>query len=113
MGSVEPSALTPEIVIGLVLAALAGVLLGAFYFVGLWLTIQNMDRFKNPAVLFGVSFLLRTLLVLAGFFFVSGGRIERLAACLVAFFITRQIILSSAQLAKKHGRPSDAPGSRR
>jgi F1F0 ATPase subunit 2 len=77
---------------GLVLAIFAGALLGILYFGGLWYTVRQMHQVERPVLLFTGSFLVRSVLTLAGFFLVSDGRIERLAACLISFFVTRQIL---------------------
>lgn len=75
--------------LALALSALAGAALGVLYFGGLWLTIQRMTRSQNPGFLLLVSFLLRSVLVIGGFYLISGGRLERLAAGMLAFFVTR------------------------
>lgn len=97
--------------VALAAVALAGVLFGLVYFGGLWLTVQQVVRVKNPLLLFAGSFILRLGLVLAGFYLVLDGRIERLAVCLVAFFLTRQFFIKWAQFAPErsvgsHGNQS-------
>lgn len=89
----------------LFLALLAGAALGLVYFGGLWYTVQTMNRVKQQALLFMGSFLMRTMIVLAGFYFVADGHIARLAASLVGFLITRQIIIkrAAAPPQKEHG----------
>ncbi len=59
----EPLAL----VSALVLPLIAGVLLGMFFFGGLWWTIRRGVSSKQPAALFFFSLLLRTGIALAGF----------------------------------------------
>ena len=76
----------------LVLAGSAGVLLGAFFFGGLWWTVQRGLAAKRPASLFLGSLLLRTSNVLAGFYVVSGGHWDRLLACLLGFVIAHFIL---------------------
>jgi F-type H+-transporting ATPase subunit a len=68
----------------LVLAGSAGVLLGVFFFGGLWWTVRRGLLSKRPASLFLGSLLLRTSIILAGFYVVSGGHWDRLLACLLA-----------------------------
>jgi F1F0 ATPase subunit 2 len=99
----EVLSITPEGAAMLILSALVGVILSVIYFGGLWYTVQNLDRVKQPALLFTGSFLIRMVVVLAGFYLVSDGRIERLAVCLISFFITRQVFLKWAQGTKKTG----------
>ena len=77
---------------GLVLSLVAGVLLGAIFFGGLWWTVRKAFSSKQPAPWFLVSTLLRTCTVLVGFYFISNGRWERLLVCLFGFVIARAFI---------------------
>lgn len=74
------------------LALLAGILLGALFFGGLWWTVQKGLASPRPAQWFIGSLLLRTALVLAGFYFVAGGDWKRMLACLLGFIIARVIV---------------------
>ena len=76
----------------LVLAGMAGFLLGAIFFGGLWWTVRKGVSSPRPALWFFVSLLLRMSLVLAGFYFVGRGRWERLVVCLLGFVIARFIV---------------------
>jgi F1F0 ATPase subunit 2 len=89
---------SPQFIAVLLLAFAAGSLLSIFYFGGLWLTIQRLDRSRQPALLFAGSFLLRLMVVLAGFYLVADGNIERLGVCLFSFFITRHVVLKRVQV---------------
>jgi F1F0 ATPase subunit 2 len=89
-------------VVGLVLAALAGVGLGLVYFGGLWLTLQRVPRSRSPALLAMVSFVGRTALMLVGFYFVMGDSWQRLVACLVG------VVAARVALVRRLG-PADAP----
>ncbi|MGD0963880.1 MAG: ATP synthase subunit I [Candidatus Acidiferrales bacterium] len=73
----------------LIMALLAGVSLGTFFFGGLWWTIQRGIFSRQPALLFSGSLLVRTLVALAGFYFVSQGHGHRLLVCLLGFFLAR------------------------
>ena len=64
----------------LVLAWVAGVVLGAIFFGGLWWTVRKGVSSKQPALWFFGSLLLRMSIALAGFYFVAGGHWERLLA---------------------------------
>lgn len=79
--------------LNLVSALIAGFLLGAFFFGGLWWTVQKGLSSKRPALWFLGSLLLRTGTVVAGFYFASGGHLERLFICLLGFFIMRRIVI--------------------
>ena len=76
----------------LVLALLVGFLLGAIFFFGLWWTIQRGLSSKRPALLFLGSLLLRTIIAVAGFYFVSNGDWRKLLACLLGFVLARIFI---------------------
>jgi F1F0 ATPase subunit 2 len=71
---------------------LAGVLIGAFFFGGLWWTVRKGLTSKHPALWFFGSTLLRTSFAVAGFYFVSGGDWRRVLACLFGFFIARVLV---------------------
>ncbi len=73
----------------LALAFFAGGGLGAVFFVGLWWTVRKAISSQRPALLFVVSLIVRMGLVLVGFYYVSGGHWERLAACFFGFFVVR------------------------
>jgi F1F0 ATPase subunit 2 len=76
----------------LTLAWVAGVLLGAIFFGGLWWTVRKGVSSKHPVPWFLGSLLLRTGIVLTGFYFVSGGHWDRLLTCLLGFIIARFIV---------------------
>jgi F1F0 ATPase subunit 2 len=76
----------------LVLAWVAGGVLGAMFIGGLWWTVQKGVSSKHPALWFSTSLLLRMSIALAGFYFVSGGHWERLLACLLGLVIARFIV---------------------
>ena len=76
----------------LALAWLAGGALGAIFFGGLWWTVRKGVSSPRPALWFFGSLLLRMSIVLAGFYFVSGGQWRRLVACLVGFIIARVVV---------------------
>jgi F1F0 ATPase subunit 2 len=75
--------------LGLTLPLGAGIILGMFYFWGLWLTVQKLPRARRPMLLSLSSFFVRLAVVLAGFYFVMSGRWERLLVCLVGFLCVR------------------------
>jgi F1F0 ATPase subunit 2 len=76
----------------LTLALLAGILLGAMFFLGLWWTVRKGIASPTPARWFIGSLLLRTGITLAGFHFVAAGGWKRLLACLLGFVIARVIV---------------------
>ena len=74
-------------------ALATGLLLGAMFFGGLWWTIRKGVSSGRPALWFLGSLLLRICIVLAGFYFVSGGVWERLLTCLLGFVIARLLVM--------------------
>jgi F1F0 ATPase subunit 2 len=98
----------------LVLAGMAGWMLGAFFFGGLWWTVQKGVSSKRPAVWFLVSLLVRMSIALLGFYFVGRGHWERLVACLLGFAFARFVLTWMTRSPReKRTRPaqevSDAP----
>ena len=77
----------------LALALLVGALLGAFFFGGLWWTVRKAVTSEGPAIWFLGSLLLRTGVILAGFYFVSQNHWSRLVMCLLGFLIARVIVV--------------------
>lgn len=76
----------------LALAGLTGGGLGAVFFGGLWWTVRKGVSSPRPALWFLGSGLLRMSIVLAGFYFVSGGQRKRALACLLGFIIARFVV---------------------
>jgi F1F0 ATPase subunit 2 len=90
--------------LALVLAAVTGGLLGAFFFGGLWLTIRALS-FKQAPLWFLCSMLLRTTLTVAGFYFIAREHWQRLPASLLGFF-------AASVVASVWARPSRRPVER-
>jgi F1F0 ATPase subunit 2 len=78
--------------ITLAAALVAGALLGAMFFGGLWWTVLKGVASKSPVLWFLGSLLLRMSITLAGFYFVSRGDWQRLLMCLVGFLIARAVV---------------------
>ena len=81
----------------LALALAEGLSIGAVFFGGLWWTIHKGVSSNHPAIWFFGSLLLRTGIVLAGFYFVSGGHWERLLLCMVGFALGRIVVTRLTQ----------------
>ena len=77
----------------LALAFVAGAVLGMFFFGGLWWTVRKAVTSEQPAIWFLGSLLLRTCLILTGFYLVAQGHWSRLVACLLGFLIARFIVV--------------------
>jgi F1F0 ATPase subunit 2 len=73
----------------IVLSLFVGTSLGIVFFGGLWWTVRRGLSSESPALLFVGSLFLRTMITLAGFYFVSRGDWLRLMACLFGFVLAR------------------------
>ncbi len=82
---------------------LVGAALGAIFFGGLWWTVQWAMASRWVALWFFGSMLLRTALVLAGFYYACGSEWPRWLAALLGFVVARLVVTrltqSSAALA--------------
>ncbi len=80
-------------IVGYVLAFIDGAAIGVVYFGALWWTVQRVWDSERPAVLFGLSFLLRTAFALTAFYLIMDGRWDRIALAVAAFILVRLIIV--------------------
>jgi len=87
----------------MVFAMLVGILLGAFFFGGLWWTIHRGVLSRQPALWFFGSMVLRTCLVVLGFYYMLGDHWQTWLAGLSGFVISRVIATRLA------GEASHAP----
>jgi len=77
----------------LVLMFAAGLALGAFYFISLWLTLERLGETQSRARLLLTSFVVRLAVVLTAFYFLmKDGHWERLALAMIGFVIMRKIL---------------------
>jgi len=88
----------------LALAWVAGVVLGAIYFGGLWWTVRRGVSSQQPGLWFLGSLAARMSVALAGFYFASGGHWERMLLCLIGF-------VSASLLVTRWTRPRREDGS--
>ena len=83
------------------LAAVAGLLIGAFFFGGLWWTVRKGLSSQHPALLFTASLLLRMGVAMVGIYWVGqafGHSTEQpawppLMLCLLGFVLARPLVL--------------------
>ena len=78
-------------------AMLAGAALGAVFFGGLWWTVQRGAASPAPARWFLGSLVLRTAVVLTGFYALGADHPLRLGLCLLGFLLARAIVLRITQ----------------
>ena len=84
-------------------ALIAGIFLGAFFFGGLWWTVRKGMTSERVALWFFGSMLLRTGVVMLGFYFVMGDSWQRLLAGLLGFVLARLIV---TRLSRKTEHPN-------
>jgi F1F0 ATPase subunit 2 len=77
----------------LLLAFAAGLLLSAFYFGGLWWTVQRGIVSSHPAIWFSASMFVRTCTALAVLYSVGYRHWERLMVCLIGFVMARVFVI--------------------
>jgi len=92
--------------LALALAWLAGMVLGAIFFGGLWWTIRKGVSSQQPALWFFGSLLLRMSIALVGFYFVGRAHWERLMMCLLGFVMARLIVTRLTRTRKPSNQPT-------
>ena len=85
--------------LSMLIALLEGALLGVFFFAGLWWTVRKIESAKQVALLFLGSMLLRTSVVILGFYFILGDNWQHLLAGLLGFVIARIIVTRLTRVA--------------
>jgi len=82
---------------------LGGVLLGIFYFVGLWWTVKRLSRTEHPVTLYLLSFGLRVAVLLLAFFLLLNFGVLELMVALAGFIVTRFVLVRCLGLAAHSG----------
>lgn len=95
----------------LAFAPIAGALLGAMFYGGLWWTVQRGVSSGRAAPWFLASLLLRMGLALAGFYFVSAGQWQRLLLCLLGFVLARLAVTWLTRTSRQNNARPAAEGS--
>lgn len=70
-----------------------GILLGFFFFFGLYWTVRRAIAASHPALWLLLGSLVRSTVVITGFYFAAGGAWRRILICLLGFIIARIIVL--------------------
>jgi len=73
-------------------AFVAGTILGAVFFLGLWWSLRKGLSASQPALWFGASLLVRLAIVIAGFYLIAGPSWQRLLMCLLGFVVARHFV---------------------
>ena len=71
------------------LASVAGLIFGAYFYGGLWFTVRKGVASPRPVLWFIGSLILRLTIVFGGFIIVGGVDYQRWLGCLVGFIIAR------------------------
>ena len=85
------------------LSFIVGIVLGVIFFGGLWWTVGRGLTSPRPALWFICSMVLRTGIVLVGFYAILGTHWQRLVLCLIGFIVGRVLVT-------RFTRPSSAVG---
>ncbi|MEO6684408.1 MAG: ATP synthase subunit I [Dyadobacter sp.] len=77
----------------IIVALIGGLILGIIFFGGLWITVRNTLGTNYVAIWMLGSALIRTAVVLAGFYFISQGSLPRLLVSVTGFIAARFLVL--------------------
>ena len=80
-----------------------GALLGFFFFGGLWWSLKGISSRHHPQWFLGFSFLVRTLSVLAGFWWALHHSVAALLGGVAGFALMRHILTHRLGAKKKGG----------
>jgi F1F0 ATPase subunit 2 len=82
-----------ELLLTLALPFVVGIALGLFFFGGLWWTVQRIPTAEFPGALALGSMVIRTLITVAGFYWIMDGSWERLLAAAAGFLLARVVMV--------------------
>ncbi|MDD4962365.1 MAG: ATP synthase subunit I [Gallionella sp.] len=103
----------------LLLVFAVGLLLGGIFFGGLWWTVQRAMASPHPARWFLISLLVRSSVVVLGFYAIAGQDWQRWVACVLGLTLARYLINrkfkhsspTNEEAKNSDGRKCDAPQS--
>lgn len=79
--------------VSMIVAFVAGMVLGIIFFGGLWLTVKKAVIAKIPALWVFSSFILRSSIILVGFYFIGDKNWQSLILCLLGFIAARFMVI--------------------
>lgn len=95
--------------LSILLAFLAGITLGVFFFAGLWWTVRHGLASDHPSLCFLGSLLLRSGITLTGFYYIAMNSSKMLLMCLFGFFVAYFVVIRlTSKAAKKLLPPQEA-----
>ncbi|WP_159470269.1 ATP synthase subunit I [Dyadobacter sp. 3J3] len=77
----------------IIAALIGGLILGIIFFGGLWITVRKTLGTNYAAIWMLGSALIRTAVVLTGFYFISQGSLPRLLVSVTGFIAARFLVL--------------------
>jgi F1F0 ATPase subunit 2 len=94
----------------LLMAWIAGSLIGLTFFGGLWWTVRKGLESRYAALWFTGSVLVRMSVTVTGFYFIGRDHWPRLLACLFGFVVARVVVmrLTGARLQKPSASSAEA-----
>jgi F1F0 ATPase subunit 2 len=79
-----------------IIAFVVGIVLGTFFFYGLWKTVTELTSSKPPSFWLVLSPIFRICITVLGFYFVimldANGRMSRIIICLLGFLTARFVM---------------------
>ncbi len=79
-------------ILNMVMAFIAGLALGMFFFGGLFFTVRKAVNAKIPAIWFFTSFFLRVSVVMLGFYYISPAGWQPLVISVLGFIVARLVV---------------------
>jgi F1F0 ATPase subunit 2 len=89
------------------LASIWGAGLGLFYFGGLWWTLRSLHGKTHPRARIGLSFIVRTLIALFGFWIVIQKDAYAFFFTFGTFFLTRLVLTRKLGVIGRDGRDAN------
>ncbi|MEO6151333.1 MAG: ATP synthase subunit I [Mucilaginibacter sp.] len=77
----------------MIIALISGVFLGIIFFGGLWITVKKTLGTSYSALWMLGSSLIRTIIVLSGFYLVAQGNWQKLLLAVVGFIAARFLVM--------------------
>lgn len=77
----------------MIIALISGTILGVIFFGGLWFTVKKTVGSSYAAIWILGSALVRTVIVLTGFYFVAQGNWQRLLIAVAGFIAARFLVM--------------------
>jgi F1F0 ATPase subunit 2 len=84
-----------------------GMVIGVFFFGGLWLTVRRIPESRHPGLLSLGSFFTRAAVSLLAFYYVTGGHWKGILACLAGFFLMRILFTHLLNPGRNLSKPSE------